>query len=365
MRFNEVSMMTNWFTIPKRVLVFLSLSAALIVVTGLGGCGFKTLPVAPQALVPLPITDLRYELSEIGVTLFWSYPRQTIAGDELTEINRFVLSRAVVAVDDYCNTCPIPFGVPISLPGGVLPGEGAKTAYYESTLLRPGNLYFFQIRSKSGWMAESAPSNLVSFVWQTPPAAPTGLTADAKDSRITLSWQPVTVHLDGTPITRPVRYQVSRSHGGASYVNIGEQQSEASFADATVDNARKYRYRVQTFTVYDKDMVGGGFSDHIETSSVDQTPPAPPANVNAVRTAKGAKIYWDRGQEPDLKGYRVYRRLPGTVAEIIGEVLEPYNLHEDLTIPAGVRMIYYSVSGFDKSKPANESERSAETSMNR
>ena len=365
MRFYEVSMMTNWLTIPKRVFVFLSLPAALILVTGLGGCGFKTLPVAPQALVPLPITDLRYELSEKGVTLFWSYPHQTIQGNKLTEIDGFVLSSAVVAVDDYCNTCPIPFGSPISLPGGVLPGEGDKTASYESTLLRPGNLYFFQIQSKSGWMAESAPSNLISFVWQTPPAAPTKLTADVKDSRITLSWQPVTAHLDGTPITKPVRYQVSRSFGKAPYGNIGKAQNKTSYTDSTVDNARTYHYRVQTFTVYDKDLVGGGFSEPIGASSVDQTPPLPPANVHAIRTGVGAKIIWDKGPEPDLKGYRIYRRLPGSqLPELIGEVKIPYNLYDDRGAPTGGQ-VYYSVSSFDKSKPANESARSAEVTTNR
>lgn len=357
--------MTNWFTIPKRVFVFLSLSAALILVTGLGGCGFKTLPVAPQALVPLPISDLRYELSEKGVTLFWSYPQQTIAGDKLTEIDTFVLSRAVIAVDDYCNTCPIPFGAPISLPGGVLPGDGAKTASYKSTLLRPGNLYFFQIQSKSGWMAESAPSNLITFMWQIPPAAPTGLTTDVKDSQITLRWQPVTAHLDGTPITKPVKYQVSRSFGKAPYEELGEPQDKTSYIDSTVDNARTYHYRVQTLTVYDKEMIGGGLSEAIGASSVDQTPPAPPANVHAIRTGAGAKIIWDKGAEPDLMGYRIYRRLPGSnLPELIGEVKIPYNLYDDRGAPSGGQ-IYYSVSSFDKSKPANESERSAEAKLNR
>ena len=66
----------DWSTMAKRV--FLSLPAALILLTALGGCGFKTLPVAPQAVVPVPITDLRYELSEKGVTLYLSYPIETV-----------------------------------------------------------------------------------------------------------------------------------------------------------------------------------------------------------------------------------------------------------------------------------------------
>ncbi|MCI5145287.1 MAG: hypothetical protein D3923_07085, partial [Candidatus Electrothrix sp. AR3] len=103
---------------------------SLILLTGLAGCGYKTLPMAPQAVVPLPITDLRYELSEKGVALYWSYPRDTVTGDDLDEIDSFTLYRAEVPEEDYCDTCPIPFGPPINLPGGSLPDKGGKTGRY-------------------------------------------------------------------------------------------------------------------------------------------------------------------------------------------------------------------------------------------
>ena len=52
------------------------LLAALLV----GGCGYKTMPVPPQEIVPTAITDLRYELDEKGVTLTWTYPAEDREG---------------------------------------------------------------------------------------------------------------------------------------------------------------------------------------------------------------------------------------------------------------------------------------------
>lgn len=357
-------MMVEWSLKAKRIV--LSLSAALIVLAALDGCGFKTLPVAPQALVPRTITDLRYELSEKGVTLTWSYPIETVTGKDLTDIDSFVLYRAVVPADSYCDTCPIPFGKPIDLPGGALPGEGRKTATYEATLLRPGNLYFFKVRSKAGWLAESQDSNLVQFIWQIPPKAPTGLTAEVRDSAVSLSWQPVTNHIDGTPVTAPVRYQVSRSEGGASFVNIGPLVADNEYIDTTADNSRKYFYRVQAMSVYAQGSVGGGLSESVAATPVDRTPPAVPVDVQAVRTGSGVKIIWNPVKDEDVSGYRVYRRQPGGGNPVlVGEVKIPYNLYEDKTAPSGAGRLLYSVSSVDRSDPANESARSREAVVTR
>ena len=37
-----------------------------------GGCGYKDLPVAPASVVPEPIGDLLYKVSEKGLELTWS-----------------------------------------------------------------------------------------------------------------------------------------------------------------------------------------------------------------------------------------------------------------------------------------------------
>jgi len=339
------------------------ITALFLLITGLAGCGYKTMPVPPEAIVPQPVADLRYELNERGVTLYWTFPTQTVLGDALTDISSFNLYRAVVPADTYCDTCPIPFGDPIPLPGGAISAGTPKQATYSSTLLRPGHLYFFKVRAKSGWWAESADSNIVSFMWNIPPNAPERLSAEPADGRVILEWTPVRTFIDGTEIQEPVKYQIYRSLGAGPFTPVGELQDGVRYEDTHVMNGRKYMYRVQAVTMYDKGQVGGGSSPQVTAIPVDRTAPPVPAGVRAIRTAAEVKVVWDAVNASDLKGYRIYRRTAAEKEAVqIGEVSVPYTLFSDTNPPAADTW-YYSVSSFDGGTPANESERSTEVSV--
>jgi len=122
--------------------------AGAILLTGTlflaGGCGYKTEPVPPDSIVPKAIEDLRYSVSEKGVTLQWSFPKETIKGTDLTDITTFDVSRAVIPVNDFCPTCPIPFTEAIKVPGGVVDPESTRQGTYETSLLRSGHKYFLR-----------------------------------------------------------------------------------------------------------------------------------------------------------------------------------------------------------------------------
>jgi len=338
----------------------LSLTAAVFTLF-FSGCGFKNKPIPPQQVVPKVITDLRYQLTDKGVTLSWSFPVETVTGRDITEISSFDVYRAVVPAKDYCASCPIPFSRATNIPGGAVPDKGRKTATYESSLLRPGNMYFFKVRSKAGWWAQSKDSNIVSFLWNIPAKAPENLKATAGDKAITLSWQPVTAHRDGSAVNEQVRYQVFRSVRGRDFQPVGNPVNETRFVDTATKNGKKYFYKVQAQSIYEQAVVEGGESAAVAAASIDRTPPAPPAGVHSVRTAKAVKIFWEPVNESDLKGYRVYRRLSGQKKPIrIGEVKAPYVMFTDNAPPNNSARIFYSVSSIDTRDPANESVRSPE-----
>jgi hypothetical protein len=257
--------------------VFRGLGTALLLLAGLNGCGYKTLPVAPSAMIPRPVTDLSYELTGNGAVLHWTFPDRTASGEKLTELDSFQLYRAEVPVEDYCETCPIPFAAPITVAGGSLPNKGSRQGSYEDNPMQAGNRYLFKLRSRTGWLSESDDSNLISFVWEKP-----------------------TVAQKKAPVSKPV---------------------------------------------------------------LDRTPPEPPSNVTAARTASSVKVFWDAGEDKDLAGHKVYRRIGEGKLELLGEVKAPYNIYEDKNPPAKEVKVFYSVSSFDQSSPPNESKPSAEASV--
>jgi len=340
------------------------LAVLVTAVAWLSGCGYKTRPVPPQEVVPRPITDLRYTLTEKGVTLTWTYPKETVKGTPITGIDAFLLYRAVVPKDDYCAGCPLPFGEPMVIDGGEVPKDGVRQGVWSSSLLRPGHRYFFKIRSRLGWWTESADSNVVSFLWEIPVKAPAGLQAEAGDGEVGLRWRPVTEKIDSSPVEGEVRYQVYRAAAGGPFQALGRPVTETAFTDTTAKNGVTYYYQVQAVEVAGTDTVAGGMSEPVSARPRDLTPPPPPGGVRALRTAKGVKVFWDPVEDADLKGYRVYRRVDGGKPQLVGEVLHPYTLFTDEAVPDAKRW-YYSVTSFDHQDPANESVASPEALVRR
>lgn len=341
--------------------------AGAILLTGTlflaGGCGYKTEPVPPDSIVPKAIEDLRYSVSEKGVTLNWSFPRETIKGTDLTDIATFDVYRAVVPLKDYCPTCPIPFSEPIQVSGGVVDPEKNRQGTYETSLLRSGHKYFFKVNARTSWWAASPDSNIVSFVWHIPAKAPEGVTARGGDSSAVVSWQPVTQLMDGENASYPILYQVKRSKDNAGFESIGQSVNTTQFVDNSLKNGETFYYRVQSILMVDGAAVSGGLSDSVTATAIDQTPPAAPTGITAVQTGGGIKIFWDKSRDADVKGYKVYRRSADEkTSKVIGDVSGVYSIFEDVNVSAG-DSYFYSVTAYDDAETPNESEQSREAGI--
>ncbi len=341
------------------VLQILLVAVVLLV----GGCGYKNSPVPPERVVPTPINDLRYTVDTKGVELTWSYPVETIKGTSIEEIDSFEVYRAVVPVADYCGGCPVPFGKPVVLPGGETAKEMRRKSSYEESLLRPGHKYFYKVRSRRSWWAASGDSNIVSFVWHTPANAPEDLSVTVEGKNAVLSWTPVTTFVDGSQIDLSVTYQVLRSEGGKGFKSVGTPVSATQFVDGDVVNGKKYFYKVQSLIAFEGESAKGAMSEIVDVVPKDVTPPAQVIGVTAVRAGAGIKVIWDRSNDFDVAGYRVYRRLENQeTLELIGEIGSSYTIFSDEKVPANVR-VFYSVTAVDDVEPANESVPSEEATL--
>ncbi len=327
-----------------------------------GGCGFKNKPVPPESVVPQAIEDLRYTVNDKGVQLTWSYPVKTIKGSALDDISSFQLFRAEIPLENYCGSCPIPFTEPVTVGGGSpLDGQTRRKVSYDSNLLRSGHKYFFKVRSRTSWFADSADSNVITLVWFDPAAATGKVTVVPGDRQVSLAWQPVTLKTTGKDLL--VKYQVLRSLDGKEFTKTGDPLVATSYIDRQVNNGQKYFYSVQTLTEYKNELAQGGVSKEIATTPIDLTPPIPPTGVTTVRTEVGIKVFWDRSDDTDLSGYRVYRRAADQDGyQMLGDVDPTHTLFVDTKAGESVRY-YYAITALDRATPANESSKSKEATI--
>ncbi len=341
----------------KRKVFWLVLLALLVL---LFACGKKTKPVPPNTVLPAATNDLAYHLDEKGVTLSWSYPTRTVSGERLPyRIDSFDLFRAVVPLDKECDGCPIPYGEPITVKAdGIKEGKIS----YKETLLRPKHRYVYRVQSRAGWFVTSERSNTVSLIWDTPLAAPTDLTVEEGDRRLTLTWQAPSSLIDGTAVSGSIRYRVYRATDGENFLPLGSEMDEESYTDKKVLNGKTYTYKVRGIRLFDGTKAAGMASMTQEGVPRDIVAPAAPQFVTVLQVEDGVRILWETLPDADLAGFRIYRRAAGSsTPELLGQVGGASLSFTDSSRPSGV--MYYSVSAFDRARPTNESPRSEEVSF--
>lgn len=335
-----------------------SLLFAAAILTISSGCGYKTNPVPPQTVVPKAILDLRYALDEKGATLTWTYPNETISGKDITDIRSFDLYRAEIPLKDFCSSCPIPFGEPLDLPGGATGTEQRATGEYVSGMLRSGNKYFFKITSRTSYLAASGDSNIISFVYHTPAAAPQNVQAAVGKNMVKLSWNKVTTLLDGESADLPMSYQVLRSENGQQFTPVNDRVTATAFTDKTVAAGKSYQYKIKSSMSFEEEMIDGAESTAVAVKVMDKTAPSAVTGLTVVASAINVRVFWNPSDADDLAGYRIYKRAEdSTDFKKVGEVGSTQTIFIDNDAVEGEKA-YYAVSAFDTD--GNEGSRSKE-----
>ncbi|MCK4840083.1 MAG: fibronectin type III domain-containing protein, partial [Desulfobulbaceae bacterium] len=285
-------------------------------------CGKKTALVPPQAIIPVPISDLAYLLDENGVTLSWLPPILSEQGERLPAIDKFLVERAVYDLSDFCENCPVRYTELVSIAGDQpdVARSQQKITYREESL-RPGHIYFYRVKTELGWRVGSRPSEPVSFRWQVVVGAPVELRSLAGDQQVSLSWQPPLGDLNGAPLEDELHYQVYRSVAGGNFMPLGSPVTAPDYLDQSVKNGSSYRYKVRAA------RLSGGtgvFSDMVTVVPRDLTPPPAPQGLSVISTPEGSRVFWEAPAVADLGGYLILRRAGDSESDhdfkVIGRV---------------------------------------------
>jgi hypothetical protein len=383
--------------------------AGAVALALMAGCASPGPPLPPSLKLPAVVTDLAANRTGDAVTLRWTTPADTtdklpIKGPIVAEICREMLAATLAPASGAKAAMTVPCA-PVVGHASVVPGESELVDALPAALTSgPAQLlaYRVQLRNTAGHTA--GPSAAVYAASGAAPEAIEGLQAKATKAGVVLEWRAEAsvpedagvgaVELDRVWVDAPAeRRQLTSSAASGngapkSDLGLGAPAKEpaeshlrvtaAEDAGGTIDRGaemgRSYRYmaqRVRTLNVGGKMLEVHSMASASVTVAVrDIFPPETPAGLVAVPGFAGADdaarrpvidLSWEPDSEPDLAGYRVYRReLDGTTPEVwrvLGPELVTVPAYRDLSVGSGQRYAYRvtAVSG-----AGNESGPSAE-----
>jgi fibronectin type 3 domain-containing protein len=186
--------------------------------------------------------------------------------------------------------------------GSVLASNLTASAYSDSAVDN-FTTYYYRVTAVGTNGLESSFSGQVSATPvqdpSGPPAAPTGLTADAGDALVSLDWD------DNNDIDLS-SYSVYRSTTSGSYLAgpLATNLLSSSYEDTNAVNGTTYYYVV---TASDTNGLESAQSSEVSAAPVLDTPPAAPAGLTATAGNGSVSLDWNDNSEEDFDTYTVYR----------------------------------------------------------
>ena len=272
----------------------------------LAGCGYVGDPLPPALWMPKTVADLRAVQRGARVQLeFTTSPLTTeelpvgeFRGLELRaappvadfEIERWAAGADLITVEDRQ-----PGAHKVDAPVGKWTGREVT----------------FAVRAIGPRGRPAAWSNLVTLRIVEPLAVPRDWAATPEPEGVRLSWQ---------WLPEGGRMRIFRRGEKEEDFSLLAASAGREYLDATTVVGQRYAYRLQSA------LPGGAVEAESEFSAPatllfeDRFPPAAPASVEAIAGLGAVELTWEPNKESDLKGYYVYRALPGSPAARVSEL---------------------------------------------
>lgn len=222
--------------------------------------------------------------------------------------------------------------------------EGVDLRYFVTAVDASGN--------------ESPLSNVIELFRpdETPPAAPTNLSATAGSDGIALEWSANSeLDLLGYLVQRTTRVGADERVDGGFFAEHAAPLTDTHWLDPVPETSQaRYAYRV---VAVDRAGNESQPSDFVVASMPDTVPPAAPVLTRIEQSDQTVRLEWLAPPDPDLAGFRIHAGGIGQSPGIVGELDDPesseFEYHPDQT---GV-MLTHSITALDTA--GNESEPSA------
>jgi len=340
----------------------------LLAASALVACGKTGPPVAPELRVPAGPTGLSGSVDEQSIVVGWTGPGTRVDGSRLRAIALYKLYRREEADGGPSKSAMLSSGrvvgydeIAVIRPDSPAPAsvQGTSVTWVDRRALAVGRRYVYVVTAEDMLGRSSGPSERLVVPYLAAPKAPRALRAAPGDRRISLTWQPPTEMMDGSPAPGDLHYLVLRGAGpeGALAPITPQPVAGTSFTDTGVENDADYRYAVRAVRVDPAVSATGEASAAVVAAAADTTPPEAPAGLVAVPSAGAVRLAWNPSASPDVTIYAVYRAGETGGFLRIATTLAVATVYLDRDVRAGTTY-RYAITALDNARRPNESPRS-------
>ncbi len=316
----------------------LTLAVLSLIILALVACGRKGNPRPKSLPTPATISDLRGDVRDGVLLISFTVPTKNRDGTPVKDLAGFEFVKS-------CGPCGGAFeswkDVRLADKQGYTIRTGRLYVYDDD--LVPGYVYEYRVYPYTSKGTRMDGSNFFAIKWQKPPGPPAGVTGEALDSKVVLSWQ------KADKLTYNV-YRWDNNIYPIKPVNAAPVAGD-TFTDSGLQNGKTYKYEVRAVRT-EGTFQFEGEGAHITLTPKDMTPPTPPTALKLEKKDDGVVISWQASPEADVAGYNVYK-LVGEKPEKINTDLVAATQFFDPSPGINVRYVAYYVTAVDKS--GNES----------
>lgn len=217
----------------------------------------------------------------------------------------------------------------------------------------------FSLRVRDGKNRVSAFCGPISLELLSPPLPPEKVAAEVFEDHIRIYWEDPIDTRQEAAASRPGGYNLYRSEDEMPAQQLNSALiKKPEYLDKSFSFGRTYRYFVRT-VLESAPGVESEDSRPITILARDAFPPAPPRGLSVIGGPGFIALSWEASNEPDLGGYRVWRRIAGRGEFIpIASLTASESAFQDSEVEKK-RRYEYAITAFDiagnesrKSEPA-------------
>jgi fibronectin type 3 domain-containing protein len=327
--------------------------AILILSIIIYGCGKKGPLIAPEEIAPKRIVDLKAFARNGNIDIMFTIPKENKDGSKLEDLRGFRILRRDENIKTLMTT-DFKEVDKIEIKEGDL--KKGDIILWTDNNLEDNFRYSYKVISYNSKGYLSDDSNIVNILWSLPPNPPETIKILGGDGYAEIYWE-----LVGEVYGYNIYRRKENEEYGINPIN-SEPIKDNTFKDVGLSNNVKYYYVLRSIKDFEGNFIEGRSSKEIEATPVDLIPPVKPSGLTAFPKDKGVSLRWNPNNEPDLKGYNIYRSGEGEKSTKINKEIVKDNVYLDPEVETG-EIYYYSVTAVDRA--LNESKRSEEVRVKR